>query len=566
MAYVLGGDLEKCLKLFGGAAKYGEDPKGDSTFFDLRSEIQKLTALSSTQGGVDWKAVRGWCLEILGSKSKDLTTASYFALALFMTEGYKGLADGLAVLTGLAGDHWDGVFPPAARPRTRVTALEWLATRLTPLVEDRPAGGDEQPAVAEIRATLARLQEIAEAKLMHEAPSFGELQAAVASRAVMAQPAPAVEVTQTTSAAPAAAPAAPGVAPVPPPVAAAQAPPAPAYAAPVPAPAHGAPAVAVPPTAAPQAGASVDDLKTAFAPLLAAWRQADPVNPAHLRINRALRWDDLAGPPPADPATGRTRIPPPRPQARTALDGAFSSSRWHDLLQASEGAFGEPAGLFWLDLQFYSATAVQALDPGRGKVAAEVVQGACAQLLERMPNLPGLSFSDGTPFAAERTRAWLEESAAAQGPTLTMVTGGGSGEASSLEAAEIAQARELFGKKRLAQALEILQRGIERAGSTRARFRTRLDAAQACLQAEQEGWARTLLEELGRDMETFTFERWEPETAIQVLQLTALCYARLAKDRKTENREALRAEVEKLKARLFRLDMRAAAVVEEMLR
>ncbi|HNX52040.1 MAG TPA: hypothetical protein PKL08_17860, partial [Thermoanaerobaculaceae bacterium] len=62
------------------------------------------------------------------------------------------------------------------------------------------------------------------------------------------------------------------------------------------------------------------------------------------------------------------------------------------------------------------------------------------------------------------------------------------------------------------------------------------------------------------------FERWEPETAIQVYQVTALCYARLAKDRKTENREVLRAEIEKLKARLFRLDMRAAAVVEEMIR
>ncbi len=131
MAYVLGGDLEKCLTLFGGAAKYGEDPKGDSTFFDLRAEIQKLTAHSSTQGGVDWKAVRGWCLEILGTKSKDLTTASYLALALFVTEGYKGLADGLAIVAGLAGDHWDGVFPPAARPRTRVGNISERITQVT---------------------------------------------------------------------------------------------------------------------------------------------------------------------------------------------------------------------------------------------------------------------------------------------------------------------------------------------------------------------------------------------------------------------------------------------------
>lgn len=559
MAYVLGEEFERCLKLFAGPAPYGEDPKGDSTFFDIRAEIQKLTAHSSTEGGVDWKAVRAWGVEILGKKSKDLTTASYLALALFVTEGYRGLADGLALLTTLAEEHWEGVFPPAARLRTRVTALEWLVTRLTPLVEDRPAIPEDQPAIVAIGATLARLQEVATARLMHEAPSFGELAAAVSARRASAPPATPADAAPSTSqnqpVEPIAAPPSPAMV-------------APAASAPAPHPAPPTPPgpTGVPAAAAPAAGATVDDIKTAFAPLLAAWRQTDPVNAAHFRITRALRWDELSGPPPADPASGRTRISPPRPQLRTALDGAFGSARWHDLLHASEGAFAESAGLFWLDLQFYSASAAAGIDPARGKAVAEVVTSACAQILERMPHLPELSFSDGTPFAADRTRKWLEETTETRGPTLTMISGASSTAGSTFESSELAEARELFGRKRLAQALEILQRGIERAGSARARFNTRLAAAQACLQAEQEGWARTLLEELGRDMEAFTFERWEPETAIQVLQLTAMCYARLARDRKTENRDALRAEVEKLKARLFRLDMRAAAVVEEMLR
>lgn len=550
MPYVLGTDFEACLKPFAGALPFGEDPKGDSTFFDLRAEIQKLTAHSSTQGGVDWKAVKAWSLEILSKRSKDLTTASYLSLALFLTDGYRGLADGLAILTGLADEHWDGVFPPLARPRTRVTALEWLVARLSPLVADRAPADDDQPAVAEIRDLVTRLQEVAQSRLMHEAPPFGELLSAVSARIVSAQPAPA----PAPEPPPQAPQPSPGSEPAPPPPAA----PPPS---PTPHP------VAVPATAVPAVGASLTDLKTAFAPLLAAWRQAEPVNPAHLRIARALRWDELTGPPPADPATGRTRLPPPRPQLRTALDGAFGSARWQDLLQASEGAFGEPAGTFWLDLQMYSAIAVESLEPTRGKVAAETIKSTCRELLARMPSLPELTFSDGAPFAAERTRKWLDEVCEEAAPTLSIggATAAGA-QGSALEAAEIAQARELFGKKKLGQALEILQRGIERAGTARSRFHTRLDAAQACLQAEQEGWARTLLEELGREMESFTFERWQPETAIQVYQLTALCYARLAKDRKTENRDALRAEIEKLKARLFRLDMRAAAVVEEMLR
>lgn len=350
MPYVLGADFDACLKPFGGPSPYGEDPKGDSTFFDLRAEIQKLTAHSSTQGGVDWKAVKAWSLEILGKKSKDLTTASYLSLALFLTDGYKGLADGLAILTGLAGEHWDGVFPPVARPRTRVTTFEWLVARLAPMVEDRAPAADEQPAVAEIRDLVTRLNEVAQSKLAHEAPPFGELLSAVSTRIVSTQPAPA----------PAPEPTPP---PTPQPSATTAPSPFPATAAPAPTPQP----VAVPAAAIPAAGASLSDLKTAFAPLLAAWRQAEPVNPAHLRIARTLRWDDLAGPPPADPATGRTRLSPPRPQLRTALDGTFTSARWLDLLQASEGAFGEPAGTFWLDLQMYSAVAVENLEPARAR-------------------------------------------------------------------------------------------------------------------------------------------------------------------------------------------------------
>jgi len=61
-------------------------------------------------------------------------------------------------------------------------------------------------------------------------------------------------------------------------------------------------------------------------------------------------------------------------------------------------------------------------------------------------------------------------------------------------------------------------------------------------------------------------ENGEPETAADLYQLLALCYARPAKKGGPADIEAARVQLETLRRKLFRLDMRAAAVLEEALR
>ena len=62
-------------------------------------------------------------------------------------------------------------------------------------------------------------------------------------------------------------------------------------------------------------------------------------------------------------------------------------------------------------------------------------------------------------------------------------------------------------------------------------------------------------------------EKWEPETAVEFYQLLALCYARTLPERKDkEEKEGLRQSLENARAKLFRLDMRAAAALDESLR
>src|SRR6187551_1871804 len=58
----------------------------------------------------DWKDVLARAKELLG-RSKDLRIAQYLVQSATRMDGLAGLADGLAVLSGLVDRYWDGVHP-----------------------------------------------------------------------------------------------------------------------------------------------------------------------------------------------------------------------------------------------------------------------------------------------------------------------------------------------------------------------------------------------------------------------------------------------------------------------
>jgi type VI secretion system protein VasJ len=572
MAHVLGDQLDACCTLFGGDAPYGEDIKYDETYMDLRAEIQKLTAMSSKEGSIDYKAVRAWSVELLSTKAKDLTVMGYLTMALFILEGYPGLADGLKIVRTFVTDHWEGVFPPAKRARARSAAFEWLVNRLGPLVEDRPAAEADADVLEEVRESAQTIHETIRERLGHQAPTFSDVITAVKSRleevaAAAPSPEPSPEAATEQAAAGAATEAGVGSeegSPAPPQPAPAPEP-APAQQATAPA-AERPRAAAAPAPPAPPSDASLSDLRSHVMVLARSLREADPLSPTPYRMLRSLKWDNLQGPPPADPGgSGKTRVPPPRPQQRMALDSMLQGQRWHDLVQAAEGAFQEGTGTFWLDLHRYTAMALEKLGASDSR-AARAVKEDTAKLIEMYPNLPGLKFQDDSPFAADATREWLEEIGSGPGLSAMLAppaAAAGEAAGSTLEVSDLEQAAELFAKKKPAAALALLQGGVDRAVNKQGRFRTRLEIARACLQGNQPAWGRTILEDLRSQLEGITLPEWEPELAVQVYQLAGLCYARLAKDRKTEDRETVRELLEDVKARLFRLDMRAAAVVEE---
>ncbi len=572
MPQVLGDDFAKVIDRFAGAAPFGEDAKYDPVYQDLRAEVQKLTAHSSLDGSVDWKNIRKWSLDILSVRSKDLTVASYLTLALFQLNGYAGMTDGLEILHKYLKDDWEGIFPPSARPRNRALALEWLVTRLAPILEERPPQPAEAALLRPLRERLDALQETVRLRLMHDAPSFSDLNSALSGHlANLPEEGTAVEEGATAG------------------EIEASAEPAPASQTAV------APQRPAPPRAAPvrpaepelPANAPATEVTGRIRALIPALRQADPLGPLPYRLLRTLKWDGLTAAPPVNPQSASadtTRIPAPRPQQQSTLEGLLSTGNWAELLKASEGMFQEEGGPVWLDLQRYTVLALEGLGAAR---AAEVVKDELVRLLKRLDTLPSLWFADRsvpvpgrphektverTPLAAEATRRWLETLQAASEPAAPAVdlpparATHASGIAEpALPPAEARAIQDLLARQPGA-AFDRLQALLEKAPHRRARFQTRLAAARLCFQVNQAPWARTLLEDLLREIETFTFEDWEPETASDLYLLLALCYARPARKGGPQDQEAARAQIEDLRRKLFRLDLRAAAALEEALR
>jgi type VI secretion system protein VasJ len=555
MPHVLGDDLARCLDRFPAGSPsgpFGEDLKEDQAFLDLRAEIEKLTTHSTIE--VDWKAIKKSSLEILTARSKDLSVASYLVLALFQLHGYGGLADGIQILSKYLAEDWEGILP--LRPRGRANAIQWLFIRLPPFVEARPLEAADIALLAGVKEQLKAFQKVIYER-MPDSVSFQELNEAVAAHVDAAPPPPPPEKPRTAERE------TEGAAPSPPP------PPQPVE------------------TSAPTGAEEIiDRIRALIAPL----RQADAFSPVPYRLLRSLKWDTIAAPPVVDPNAanpGTTRVPAPRGQQQTALEGLFEAASWAELLRASEAAFQEATGTYWLDAQRYTVAALEGLDPKAGARAAEAIKDDLARFLKRFPTLSTLYFAERAtarksslgvvekeriPFASDATRQWLDTLAVASEPAaapMFLPPPARAAEGSSEPALSPADARavqEMLTRQQLGAAFEVLQSAVERAGTLRARFRTRLAAARICLQANQAAWARSLLEELLRESETFGFEDWEPETAADLYQLLALCYARPAKKGGPADAEAARVQLENLRRKLFRLDMRAAAVLEEALR
>ncbi|MEM1043041.1 MAG: type VI secretion system protein TssA [Bacteroidota bacterium] len=492
----------------------GEDVKYEDSFQQLKAEVDKLQSASAD---ADFERIVELGQKVLTEQSKDLTAAAFLGIGLVRTAGTTGVAESVEVARLLCETYWDDLYPPPRRMAARKNALQLLIDRSHEWLEgQKPKRGDEE-ALARARDSYKTLQALVMERMDEHAPVVSKMTKLLEAKLRAVPKAPSSKPTAPSgdgAAAPTAAPSAPSELSSP-------------------------------------AGAA--DAITAAAAFL---HDHDKTDPAPFRLARALHWGGLLAAPPAE--QGRTRIPPFVEQRKDYLDGLLSRAQFADLASEAEETFREQP--FWLDLQRYVVTALDALGtpltPARDGVVEDVVG-----LVRRFPSLPSLTFDDGTPFADAATQEWIET-------RIRPALGGGEpaepvlatdGEASAVDNA-YAEARTHLASGDLDAALALLGEGTDAAG--RDRFRRRFYLASLCLRGGRPAVARPILEALDAEIAAHRLDVWDPALALEVWTALHGCYAALQRATSAADKPALQEAAERIFAKVCAADPARALAVQ----
>ncbi len=480
-----------------GAEPQGVDASYEPEFEEVKAEIDKLGSVEGEQP--DWGKVATGSAEILQNKSKDLRLATWLAVARMVQSGPAGLAEGLLGLLVICQEHWDGMFPPVKRARARGNLATWLADQAELILgPDFTPKGSDRDAVALCETLYGELDDVLSEKLGDNYAGMGSLRTVLRdlSRRLPAEAPPAPVAQQ----------AAPGAAPAP----------APAPAAPPPAAFQATPATFDTPADAEKA---FKDMRGDLRKIAKLLRSGDPGGALAYRICRFANWAPFSVAPNAE--QNKTLLPPPPPDRRADLDRLADASNWTALIDSAEAH--AVSHLWWLDPQRYIATALDRIGPSAAN-AREVVGREIVALVERIPTVVNLKFSNGMDFADAATKAWIEEEQAkylgSSGPDAA-TSAGAEEDAQLAERFEVAKQLVTSGEvgDGLAVAVALANRGAD----ARMRFRARLAAARLAIQGNQLAIARPMLELLAAEVERFGLEEWEPKLATDVFTSLLIC-------------------------------------------
>jgi len=462
----------------------GQDVRNDPDFEALSREIEKMSS-PTLSGTMDWNRVLQLSEDILTNKSKDLLVLSYFSVALLKTAGLRDFALSVHVLRESLEVFWEEMFPVKKRMRGRKNAIEWwqekVSAHLRDLTTRKWPKQEHDGFLADMNAIDAFL-----AENMEEAPLLFPMINAIAALVETIEETPAPEATL---------------------------PPAPGLPKESIAPAQVPPAQAPRPIAIDPAETDTDKLLNQGLEILGRaatlLSQQDPLNMLSFRMNRIAAWTAVASLPPA--TAGKTLIPAPDGQIISALENLYQSRSWRDLLDAAESRVRQ--FLFWLDLSRYVTEALKQL--GR-QDSSEAVAAETCQYLKRLPGMERLAFENGTPFANEETRIWINSI------NRQMSSGGGAATGDETDIRQVVEkqveeAAKASRDNKLPAALGAFTDKLNHASSARERFIWQFGLCRLLLQVKQPRLAAPHLKELLQTLDTYRMEQWEPDLAVAAL-------------------------------------------------
>ncbi|NIL17538.1 type VI secretion system protein TssA [Pseudomonas sp. AN3A02] len=460
----------------------GADMRFSTEYEALETELGKAHSMHGNSQP-DWQWVVEKSEALLRQQSKDLRVAVWLTWALHQRESFPGLLAGLGLLRYLCEHHWAVVYP--SKPRTRSAAFGWLVPRLDQMLAQNLSFKDQRPLFHCMLEHLTRLDELWTQHLCGDAPLLLPIRRRLSDG-----------LQQTTESDPPSVIAA-GIAQI----------------------TQVATQLLAPEPVVDNerdAHKLLRTLQENARPLSAWWQRQNATDLRALRLNRTLTWLTITSLPDCDNEQV-TPLRGPAPDKLKRYQERFVQGQYADLLLELEVSLA--CAPFWFDGLYRVWECLQTLQADLAMTELEV---HFALLLQRLPGLVQLRFHDGTPFADSVTRGWINTQVTRhlQGPVSPKT-------ALDAQAAPWDKALHdvmpVLRKDGFKAAVRSLKQGLQSAAGDRARFHWRLGQARLCVLAGKHDLAKVQLEHLDHELQQSGLQRWEPELAVEVLQLLHGC-------------------------------------------
>lgn len=492
----------------------GISVKYEENFLALEAELAKQESL--TAATVDWHQVEQLSRTILSNESKDLLVACYLAVALQNNKGYAGLASGFALVQGLCQQWWEDLFPPLKRIRGRTAAINWLVEKVGWQLESKPPEGEALALVPDLYQQIHELDIWLAEKMEDKAPDMSAIvrplrqlkKSVEAEQAAKATPEPAPAAKPESAPEPAT--------PTPPEVPVTASPKPVAPAAPASAPAAPKTEINADVASDGEANKALRQIQDAMRKLATYYGENAPAQPRRFRLARYALWLNIDALPPNK--EGKTQVPPPSKDLAAKVQQALDQQDYAGAIEQVEKQLVKLP--YWFEGHRLLVMAMEQMG-GSHKAALQVVITELKALLERLPGLLELSYSDGTTFVDDATRFWLNQA--------VMASAQSSGEAgeSSDDLHELqAKAVKLAASGKVAEAVKALQDYARHSGSKRQEYRARMALAELLLDSGQAAAALPILMRLSDYLEQHGLAEWEPDFARHCYQLLHLACER----------------------------------------
>ena len=519
-----------CADPVGETAPAGQDVQYEPDFIALQAQIDKLSSPLERET-FTWATVIDPAADILKHRSKDLSVAVYLSAALINTRRTAALKTGIRLVCDLLDVYWETGFPPVRRLKRREAAVHWWLERVGEALET--VSEEIAFSTAElIDAELQRLQTLLNRRfpqtLFDVETVAGHIHRNAAKPPEIEPPDPdptetvetspedddpdLPELEETPCRAAAQEPSAEDVVQSPGPEAA--------------------PAIENKvlldrcETIEDQRGiaANIRSVFNYMAEMARLLRERNPADEKAYSFARMAVYRRIRKPPLLKEGL-TTILKPPPADRRRQLKELHEDQAWDDLLALSEKTLLDDGQAFYLDLNYYSAAALDALGEDYGR-ARKAVLAETGWFLASFPEtLVNMAFRDGTPLASDPARRWMR----CQVPAIKTGRPGAAEEAQKAPESETRPLDEqISALLSLPDTQSVLSQFRDRIRSGRSgcdAYAWTLGLVQYLHRMGRRDVMDGLLDEVETAIDRYRLEQWQPEAARRGLRVLHSVYS-----------------------------------------